>query len=233
MAVASQTDFGDVDSPLFRAVIFDRDGVLTRFNLEYAADFFEPLLPITLEELGADWFRWGAQVGFPTDLAGETIFWQSYWDDISARFNLDKTIRSQLQQFDYTSVVHPFPDAWPALQAARQFGLRTGVLSNFSLASIHASLAAAGLADLVDVAHAAPVIGAAKPQPEAYLSVLDPLKVRPEECLFFDDEEGCVEGARRLGMHAYLVDRRRHEHALKEGIVSDLSALPAILAQMI
>ena len=54
------------------------------------------------------------------------------------------------------------------------------------------------------------------------------LGVEPEQCLFFDDEVPCVDGARALGMSAYLVDRTRTEHELSRGIVCDLSAIATI-----
>ena len=71
---------------------------------------------------------------------------------------------------------------------------------------------------------------AAKPAAESYWTVSRLLGVEPDECLFFDDEIACVEGSRAAGMQAYLVDRRRPEHALAEGIVRDLGAIPQILA---
>ena len=213
-----------------RAVIFDRDGVLTSFDLEMAAAFFQPLLPIKFDELFQRWQQWGKTVGFPRNVAEEEIFWHGFWNWLSDDLALAATVRSQLLRFDYTSVIHPFPDAKPALIESRQRGLRVGVLSNFSLASLDASLIAAGLAEFVHVACAAMAIGAAKPQPASYLSVTNALGVNPSECLLFDDEPPCVKGAQALGIHAYLVDRRLQNHALPQGIVGDLSALPTILA---
>lgn len=213
------------------AVIFDRDGVLTSFDMEATAHFFQPLLPIALDELLQRFQQWGETVGFPRSIAQEGSFWYGFWNRLSDDLTLAATVRAQLQRFDYTSVIRPFPDAKSALMASHLHGLRVGVLSNFSLASLDASLTAAGLAEFVHIACAAMVIGAAKPAPASYLSVTKALGVLPEECLFFDDELPCVEGARALGMHAYLVNRGRNNHALSQWIVRDLSALPIILAQ--
>jgi HAD superfamily hydrolase (TIGR01509 family) len=213
-----------------KAVIFDRDGVLTYFNLPTALAFFQPRLPLSLEEIAAKWRRRGQAVGFPRTVAEELAFFRDFWDAISDEFGLSAEIRQQLQQFEYTQCLRPFPDARSTLLDVRQRKLRTAVLSNFSLASLNASLAAVDLADLVEVACAAPVIGAAKPAAEAYLTVSHLLGVRPEECLFFDDEIIYVEGARVVGMHAYLVDRRLIRHAIATGTVRDLTALAQILA---
>lgn len=73
------------------------------------------------------------------------------------------------------------------------------------------------------------VIGAAKPAPEAYLHVTEVLGAVPADCLLVDDAVECVEGARAIGMHAYLVERQRAEHAIPDGIVRDLGALSTIL----
>jgi putative hydrolase of the HAD superfamily len=161
-------------------------------------------------------------------LAEETAFFQGYWNAIADEVDASPAVRARLLAFDYTICMRAYPDARPALAWARAQGCRIGVLSNFSLATLEPSLVAAGLGDLVDVACAATVIGAAKPQPAAYLTVCRMLKVAPEATLFFDDEIACVEGARQVGMHAWLVDRARHSHGLEDGNVADLTALPEI-----
>jgi HAD superfamily hydrolase (TIGR01509 family) len=212
-----------------KAVIFDRDGVLTYFDLPTAIAFFQPLLPLSLDEIAQKWRSRGEQVGFPRTLPEEITFFRGFWDALSNEVALSVEIRQQLQRFDYTSCLRPYPDARPTLLDARRRNLRTAVLSNFSLASLHTSLAAVNLADLVEVACAATVIGAAKPAAAAYLTICRQLKFQPEECLFFDDEIECIEGGRAVGMHAYLVDRRRTEHAIAAGVVRDLSAIAQIL----
>lgn len=212
-----------------KAVIFDRDGVLTDFDVATALAFFQPLLPISLTEIARRWAKMGKEIGFPRSLAEETIFFREFWAAISVDLGLSDEIQSQLQRFEYTSCMLPFLDARPALLEARQRKLRTGVLSNFSLASLDGSLAAVDLADLVDVACAATVIGVAKPDAKAYLTITQRLGVQPQECLFFDDEIACVEGGRAVGMQAYWVDRKRTEHAIAEGIVCDLTAVAQIL----
>jgi putative hydrolase of the HAD superfamily len=214
------------------AVVFDRDGVLTDFDLEKATRFFTPRVPLSVWEIAARWNAWGQQFGFPRDLAGETTFFHTFWDALCDEFALTPEVRADLHRFDYTSCLLTFPDVRPALEVARAAGLRTGVLSNFSLASLDASLAATGLSHLVDAACAATVIGVAKPDPAAYRMVAERLDVALADCLFFDDEVVCVEGGRRAGMTAYRVDRSRRTHALAEGIVADLSALRLLLQRL-
>ncbi len=218
---------------MFTAVIFDRDGVLTDFDVPAATAYFRELLPVSIEELSIRWQQWGQAAGFPRSLAEEQRFWQGFWQQVSDDLNLSPPVRTQLHRLDYKLFLQPFPDAHGALLATRQRGLKTGVLSNFNLASLADSLTAVGLAGLVDAACAAPVIGVSKPHPEAYLTITRTLEVLPEQCLFFDDEPACVAGARHLGMIAFLVDRQQPRHDIAAGVVCDLTALPTILNQTI
>jgi HAD superfamily hydrolase (TIGR01509 family) len=214
---------------MFEAVILDRDGVLTYFDMAPAIAYFEPLLGMPIEELERLWWQWRDPAEAPSNLNEEQLLFGGFWDTLADELALSPEQRARLHQFDYTTVVRAYPDARPALLAARQRGLKIGVLSNFELASLDASLESAGLSDLIDVACAAPVIGVAKPDPEAYLTVARALSVHPENCLYFDDELSWVEGAHAVGMQAYAVDRNRTHHDLPQSIVRDLSVIPELL----
>lgn len=216
-------------APPVQAVIFDRDGVLTEFDLATAAAFFHPLLPIPFDNLLRRWIVWGTEWGFPVGEAGERACWRGFWDTLSDDLALAPPIREQLHACDFLAFLSPFADSRSALEIAAARGLRVGVLSNFALGRLDESLARAGLADLVWAAGAASRIGVGKPQAAAYLWIARALQVHPAACILFDDELPCVEGARAVGMEAYLVDRRRPAHALTEGVVRDLTALSAIL----
>jgi HAD superfamily hydrolase (TIGR01509 family) len=231
---AARRPHGDPAGPAVgppQAVIFDRDGVLTQFDLAAAAAYFQPLLPITLDQIIGRWIAWTATRALPQGEAGEQASWQGFWDSVSDDLALAPRIRAQLHACDFLTFLRPYADARPALEVVAARGLRSGVLSNFALGRLDESLAQAGLADLVAVAAASSRIGASKPQPAAYLWIARALQVPPAACLLFDDELPGVEGARAVGMEAYLVDRRRAAHALAEGVVRDLTALPAILEQ--
>jgi len=215
---------------LIKAVIFDRDGVLVQFDATAATSFFHSLIPISIDELAERWDRWGQTVGFPANLVEEANFWRGFWGKLGQDLALPDDVHERLQRVDYTDFLRPYPDARPALLQVRQNGLRAGVLTNLGLSSLNESLQAAGLADLVEVARAAPVAGAAKPEPAAYLNITQALGVEPEACIFFDDEELYVAGAERVGMSAYLVDRSRPDHDLSNKVVRDLSAVSQVLA---
>jgi putative hydrolase of the HAD superfamily len=210
-------------------VIFDRDGVLSYFDLDAAAAFFRPLIPLSLDRLVARWSAWQQRTGFPRDVEAERLVWSGFWTGLADEFELPGEHRRRLHTFDYTSVIRPFPEARTVLTAVRARGVRCAVLSNFSLASIDASLAAAGLGDLVDLACAGPVVGAMKPDAAAYRIVMDTLQVEPAECLLFDDEPANVVGARALGIRAYRLDRSQAADTLEVGTVRDLASCITLL----
>jgi len=216
---------------MIRAVIFDRDGVLTHFDVPMLRGFFEPLVPLRLDELAARWQAWCAIGASPRTLAEESAFWGAFWDRLANELCLSEGVRERLCAFDYTVSLRAFPEARAALEEARSRGLKIGVLSNFPLASLNASLRSVGLSPLIDVACSASVIGASKPAAPSYLAVTRQLGVHPAECLFFDDEAACVEGACKLGLAGYLVDRKRERHALAERVVRDLDAVREIIGE--
>ena len=108
-------------------------------------------------------------------------------------------------------------------------GLRIGVLSNFALASLDASLAAAGLAGWIDATAAATVIGAAKPAAAAYHAILARLDAAAAETIYCDDEPHLVAGAAQVGLHAFLVDRRHAAADFAAGVIASLADVPALI----
>ncbi|MBN2004791.1 MAG: HAD-IA family hydrolase [Anaerolineae bacterium] len=214
-----------------QAVIFDRDGVLTYFDMRAVMAYFLPLLAIPLEELTQRWWAWRDLQSAPGSVAAEQIMFEGFWNVLADDLNLTSAQREKLHQFDYTTVVCAFPDATATLQAIKARGLKVGVLSNFELASIDASLQAAGLAEWVDAALAAPVIGVAKPDPGAYLAAARALEVAPETCIYIDDEAAWADGARAVGMAAYWLDRQATQHDLARYVLRDLTFIPKVLEQ--
>jgi putative hydrolase of the HAD superfamily len=207
------------------AVIFDRDGVLTYFDIEAATAFFQPLVPMSLAELAQRWQRWGGEVGFPATLEQEQTFFAGFWQMLRQECNLTESHYQALRGVNYSDFMHLFPEVHAVLRELKQRGVAIGVLSNFSLASLETSLEAVGIHQWIDVACAATVIGYAKPHPEAYLHVARRLGMKPEQCIFLDDEMPCVAGAQKVGMTAYLVDRKRSQDDRANSILHSLNAV--------
>lgn len=189
------------------AVIFDRDGVLAFFDDSAIRTFFTRLLPIGMPRMQVHWDEYGIQQGWPRSLAEEKLFFGSFWRRLRDAYDLPEETLSALDAWDYLKVMQPFDDARTLMDWLRRQGIKIGVLSNFSLASLEPSLEALGLAEFVDVACAAVVIGVSKPDVAAFQITADRLGVAPERCLVLDNKIEHVRGARAAGMQALLVDR--------------------------
>ncbi|OSC42089.1 HAD family hydrolase [Mycobacterium decipiens] len=210
------------------AIVFDRDGVLTRFDWAGAREVLLRITHLPLEELGDRWQAWlnGRALD---DALDESEQIRAFLSNVARDLELGRQAHDELLRLDYASFAQGYPDARPALEEARRRGLKVGVLTNNSmLVSPRRMLASAALDDLVDVALSSQMIGAAKPDPQAYRAIAQALGVATTSCLFFDNIATWVEGARRTGMRAYLVDRSGEP---RDGVVRDLSRLDAILAQ--
>jgi beta-phosphoglucomutase family hydrolase len=128
--------------------------------------------------------------------------------------------------------VEPYEGSVRYLHAARDAGLRRAVVS--ASANCREVLAAAGLADLVEVRIDGVVAVrehlAGKPAPDTFLAAARALGVAPAEAAVFEDALAGVEAGRAGGFGFVVgVDRVGHARALREHgadvVVSDLAEL--------
>jgi putative hydrolase of the HAD superfamily len=103
----------------------------------------------------------------------------------------------------------PYPDAAPALQAARARGQRLVAVSNWDV-SLAAVLQRAGLAPLLDGVVTAAHVGVRKPGSEIFTRALALAGVGPEQAVHVGDSiEEDVAGARGAGIAPVLLRRDR------------------------
>jgi HAD superfamily hydrolase (TIGR01662 family) len=118
-----------------------------------------------------------------------------------------------------------YEDVLPVLDLLRERGVKIGLVSNTSrdLGAFvdHFKLP-------VDAWIWSGRHGKVKPSPSIFMVVLDELGVAPEAAVMVGDSlEDDVEGARALGMRAYLVDRDGRTES--EDAIPTLLALPALI----
>lgn len=214
------------------AAIFDRDGVLTTFDWAGATGELFRLTGLSAGEIVRRWRGWvSGRVIADAALEYECI--SDFLASLVGSVDFSDDARGALGRFEYTRFVRGYPDAAPALELARRRGLKTGLLTNNTLSiSPSGMLDAAGLGGSIDVALSSQMIGAAKPDPLAYRAIAEALGVTTDACLFFDDVGAWVDGARRAGMQAYLVDRSSEPGPARDGVVRDLAELGAILDEV-
>jgi HAD superfamily hydrolase (TIGR01549 family) len=119
-----------------------------------------------------------------------------------------------------------YDDAVPTLDAMRDLGLAIGLVSNTGR-DLDAFIRHFRLN--VDAWISSGVHGKVKPSPTIFRAVLEMLEVDPEEAAMVGDSPvDDVEGARALGMRAFLVDRTGRFPERDDALPS-LLALPAAL----
>jgi putative hydrolase of the HAD superfamily len=129
-----------------------------------------------------------------------------------------------------------YDDVPAAMAELRARGYRMGLLSNLTSEEKQV-LDPFDLRGLFDVTVASCEVGLAKPEPGIYHLAAQRLGVRPEECVFVDDQPPYLTGAMAVGMCGVLIQRfnahdwegvRDIECALRIAELSDLLAwLPA------
>lgn len=119
-----------------------------------------------------------------------------------------------------------YDDALPVLEELRRHGLRIGLVSN-GQRDLEEFVSHHGLD--VDVAIGSLAHGRTKPHPSIFLAALDALGVAPADAAMVGDSfEDDIEGARALGMTAFLLDREGRFPDVPDRL-TDLRALPAAL----
>jgi HAD superfamily hydrolase (TIGR01549 family) len=119
-----------------------------------------------------------------------------------------------------------FEDSLPVLEELRRHELKIGLVSNTGR-DLEAFVKHHALD--VDVALSSGAFGKVKPDPSIFRAALHRLQVRPRHAAMVGDSpEDDIEGALKLGMRAFLVDRD-DRYPDYHGRLTDLMQLPAAL----
>jgi epoxide hydrolase-like predicted phosphatase len=183
------------------AVLFDFAGVLTsspwHAMREAGGGSLELLIGPYDEDTDHPWHRvergeipiseWAMEVTRRGEEAGVTV-------DFAP-------LRSLLGEMDVHTVV---VDRVASLRAE---GYKTALITNNVAEASGAWRSLVAVDDLFDVVIDSSAVGMRKPSPEIFQHALAELGgVPPDRAVFLDDTEGNVDGARRAGLHAILVD---------------------------
>ena len=130
------------------------------------------------------------------------------------------------QAWEHAEHFELYEDALPVMDELRRYGLKLGLVSN-GARDLHEFVEHHRL--VVDAAVGSRDHGKVKPDPTIFLAALERLGVEPHEAAMVGDSpEDDIEGARALGMRAFLLDREGRFPAVPARL-PDLYALPAAL----
>lgn len=115
------------------------------------------------------------------------------------------------------------------LEAAHRFGLKVGLASGSSCASLSDYLTRRGLMDYFDCIHGSEDVQRLKPDPDLYLSVLKDLNVSGEQAIAFEDSPNGILAAKQAGLFCVCVPNqltRRLPLSQADLVVESLADLP-------
>ncbi|MGZ8782298.1 MAG: HAD family hydrolase [Gaiellaceae bacterium] len=224
---------------MFKAVLFDVDFTLARPGPELGPEGYRRVgerhgLVLDPEAYESSRFEALASLQRHPDHEHDDELWIAFTERIvrgmggdgeGARACAAELVRAWEQHERFTL----YEDALPALAVLREHEVKIGLISNGSR-DLEEFVTHHGLD--ADCAIGSRAFGRTKPHPEIFLHVLRLLGVEPEQAAMIGDSyEDDIEGARALGMKAFLLDRdgRRLDEPDR---LPDLFALPAALGLM-
>jgi 2-haloacid dehalogenase len=122
-----------------------------------------------------------------------------------------------------------FADAATTLDALKQQGHRTAILSNGSPRMLDAAIRVAGFGSALDAVLSVESVGAYKPDPRVYGLVTTTFKVAPAAVTFVSSNRWDIMGAASFGFRAVWINRRgatdEYAEAAPVRVLADLTAL--------
>jgi putative hydrolase of the HAD superfamily len=134
------------------------------------------------------------------------------------------------KEFETPAHFHLFPDAIPTLETLRDAGHRLGIISNWSwnLPDLCDGLR---ITDYFEHIVTSARVGASKPHRAIFDYALHWFGARPEECVQIGDNAVAdVGGARAMGMHGVLIDRRGRAGGTDYPVIKALAEVPDVVA---
>ena len=197
---------------LLRAVVFDYGGVLTYLptdrDWEEMASIGGAELPKLLE---AYWLhRYPYEVGS----YDSAKYWGLVACDCGVNFS-DRVVRELVNQ-DNEQWGRPNPDMISLARRLRCSEVRTALLSNMQPDMLSFVRATHPWLREFEVRVISCEVAEAKPEPSIFTLTADRLHLPPQDCLFVDDREANVEGARKAGMRTMHFESAETLAALTE-----------------
>jgi len=135
---------------------------------------------------------------------------QTYWDRFLQMHGVaDSTRRAELLDsiLAHVNKVHAVPGAHETLKALKERGFILGIASStmYPVEWKMAWLAAAGVAEFLDVVACSTALGVGKPHPVHYWTALTKARLWPYEAAFVSNDDRELVGAHQVGMVAVAV----------------------------
>jgi len=217
--------------PPIEACVFDAYGTL--FDVHAAAARCKDDLGEKEEALSNLWRLKQLQYTWLRSLMGAyEDFWTLTGDALDFAMNSvglnDPDLRKKLMELYLQLDV--YPEVKATLQALKDKGLKTAILSNGSPTMLDAAINNAGLADVLDAAISVDPIRIYKPDPSVYGLVEKEMGVSPHSICFLSSNGWDAQGAAHFGFNVVWINRFTQE---RERIPGDLRGEITTLNQLL
>ena len=141
-------------------------------------------------------------------------FWRNHNVSLLEKLGVEENIVFVAEQIDAfwwdCSQMQVYPDVEPTLSELKNRGIKIGLVSNGFKQDLDHVLSELGLEQWFDAIVSIDSCNCAKPDKRIFLHALDKLGVSPSEAVFVGDSIlQDYEGALRVGIKPYLIDRER------------------------
>jgi len=197
--------------------------IYSRYGLRHGCS----LDPREIDSAFVEAFKTAPPLAFPglneSEACGAERLW---WKEV-----IRKTLKSRMPEsafeqyfeeifefFKKGEAWHLFPDTRASLERLRRRGYRLGIVSNFD-SRLHDVLSVLDLNSFFDRVTVSSRAGAAKPSAAIFHKGLEAMQVSGSHAVHAGDSlEEDVEGARRAGLSAFLVDRQERYPGWTDGL---------------
>jgi putative hydrolase of the HAD superfamily len=198
-----------------RSVIFDYGGVLSYIPTD------------------DDWQKLASTIGAPLSVVLEA-YWKHRYPYEIGRFDsatywglvgpdcgqhLTDSLVRELVTLDNEQWGRPNPETIALARQLRASGVPTALLSNIQPDMLSFVRLRHPWINEFEVRVFSCLVGEAKPEPKIFLYAAECLNLRPQECLFVDDREANIEGARQTGMQTLHFESAKALSSLRQRLI--------------
>jgi HAD superfamily hydrolase (TIGR01509 family) len=215
-----------------RAILFDLDGTLTEFKVDY--------------NLGRRMILEYAR-GKGYDMAGQSegrnmhdiIEHYAVMGDASAYADVKKYAYDLMEKLEVegAAVTKPFPDTFGALESLQGDGIKMGIVTNSARKAVEIVMGRFPLRRYFDVITTRDDVSVIKPDPGIVKHAVDALRVGVDECFLVGDAPGDMLAAKALGIVAVGIPRgpATKEALIDAGpdfVIDSLETLPLLVIDL-
>lgn len=203
-----------------KAVFFDRDNTLTCKNEEAYKKYFELVESVSHKPFEMDrkrMFDVFAKIkekGFNTNTYdNEVEFYKEYYKQVLIEEcgKDEEEVAEQIFNVMWLKDRMLFEDVVDTFKDIKERGLKIGIISDTTL-SLQKTLESLGLGEYIDCYTSSKEVGVMKPDPKIYMKAIAKLDLLPEECIYVDDYDEEVIGAKNLGFKAFRINRSNEDN---------------------